>query len=309
VVLYSICIATYQRPVGLLALLKSVEAQLTPDNTNIEVIVVDNDPRSAEVIVKTLSERSRFELTYLTQPEPNIAVTRNVGVAAASGEFVWFIDDDETADPRCLWHLIEAQQRFDADVVFGRVLPMFESETPEWIRSSSSFIQRAVTTGQSAVSGGTSNTLVRRSALAQVEGPFDREFGLTGGSDSLLFRKLNNLGCTLIYARESIVRETIPAERATWQWMKDRTQRQGLNYGRQVILTSSGRTDPVVLRMLLSAIVQLPGSLALSVLTWASPNRRREFQLRARSNFGKIQGFFGVTLDRTPDTPQSITDR
>jgi len=307
--LYSVCVATYQRPAGLTAMLDSVEAQELPSNSRVEVVVVDNDPPSAEAVVRAFAKSSGFDVTYLTQTGPNISETRNVGVAASSGEFLWFIDDDEVAEPRCLWHLIDTQERFSADVVFGRVLPMFGDETPEWIRLSSTFNRPVATTGQSAVTGGTSNTLVRRASLSRVDGPFDVDFGLTGGSDSMLFRTLARLDSKLVHARDSVATERIPAERATWRWMKDRRQRQGLNYGRQMILMSNGRGNAVVLRMLGIAGAQTAAFFLLSVLVWPSLRRRREFQQKGWSNYGKIQAFFGVTIVRTADTPQWVTDR
>ena len=103
--LYSVCIATYRRPDGLARLLQSIEDQVIVDDCEVEIVVVDNDPGSAEDVVSQFAANSRFPVRYLTQSEPNISITRNVAVASALGEFIWFIDDDEVASPTCLAQL------------------------------------------------------------------------------------------------------------------------------------------------------------------------------------------------------------
>ena len=47
----SVCIATYRRPEGLRRLLESLEAQALPEDFSVEIVVVDNDPPSAEPVV------------------------------------------------------------------------------------------------------------------------------------------------------------------------------------------------------------------------------------------------------------------
>ena len=117
--LVSVCIATYQRPTGLRNLLDSIEAQQLPADVDVELVVVDNDPPTAAQVVSDYAAKSRFAVQYLSQPEPNISLTRNAGVAAANGDLAWFVDDDEVAEPTCLARLVSTLQNFDADVVFG----------------------------------------------------------------------------------------------------------------------------------------------------------------------------------------------
>jgi len=120
--LISVCVATYRRPDGLRELLESLEAQELDESVRLEILVVDNDPPSAETVVRDHGDRSRHLVRYFTQPEPNISLTRNVAVAAAEGDLVWFVDDDEIAEPQCGQRLLDAMRDFDADVVFGPVL-------------------------------------------------------------------------------------------------------------------------------------------------------------------------------------------
>ena len=75
--LISACIATYRRPEGLRKLLASIEELTLPDHVDLEIIVVDNDPPSAANLITDHAATSRFAVHALTQPEPNISLTRN----------------------------------------------------------------------------------------------------------------------------------------------------------------------------------------------------------------------------------------
>lgn len=296
--LYSICIATYQRPEGLLDLLESIEAQQLTDHMSVEIIVVDNDPRSSETVVLEFGERSRFPIVYLTQPEQNISLTRNVAVGAANGEFIWFVDDDEIAIPQCLSRLSAALHEFDAAGVFGPVIPVFETEQPEWVEKSSVFNRPIGVTGRQARGYRTSNTLVRTEALAMVEGPFDADFGISGGSDSMLFRVLAAKGLRFIDSGDAFVSEVVPSNRATWSWMKTRFRRQGQNYARQTVMLNGGVLTTDVMWMLVKAFVQIPLTIAGMAITWPNRASRSEWQLRMWSNVGKFEGVRGTSSVR-----------
>lgn len=294
----SVCVATYKRPDGLRALLDSLEQQVLDPADHVEILVVDNDPRSSEAMVLEFRESSRFPVRYLTQPEQNISLTRNVAVEAAEGDYIWFVDDDEVAIPECLARLIRALEDYDADGVFGPVIPSFEAEPPAWMKGSSIFNREIGVTGRRSEGNRTSNTLVRASTLAKIPGPFDRDFGISGGSDSMLFRQLAERGALFIDSSDAVVYEDVPASRANWTWMKARCRRQGQNYGRQTVMLSNGVRNKSVAIMLAKATILLTTSAAGAVLTWRDQARRSEFLLRLATNVGKFEGVRGVVTER-----------
>ena len=112
----SVCIATYKRRQLLRNLLKSIFAQNLPQNINVQIVVVDNDKeKSAEEIIKEFESNDKIWLEYYNQPRKNISVTRNMGVKNSRGEYVLFIDDDETADINWVREHFEAIKTFNAD--------------------------------------------------------------------------------------------------------------------------------------------------------------------------------------------------
>ncbi|WJJ94309.1 glycosyltransferase family 2 protein [Neopusillimonas aromaticivorans] len=93
----SICMATYQRRDQLAQLLQELANQTrTPD----QIVIVDNDAQgSARAVVELFAaeQQGRMDVVYAIQPEKNIALTRNMSVALATGPWLAFIDDDECA--------------------------------------------------------------------------------------------------------------------------------------------------------------------------------------------------------------------
>ena len=296
--LYSICLATYKRPDGLLALLESLEAQVLPDDMSVEILVVDNDPRSSEDVVNGFGSKSRFPVSYLTQPEQNISITRNVAVDAAKGEYIWFVDDDEVAEPNCLERLASALHDHDADGVFGPVLPAFESAHPNWIEKSTVFNRPIGVTGAKSEGFRTSNTLVRTELLRSVPGPFDPDFGISGGSDSMLFRQLAMDGAHFVDSGDAFVHETVPDSRAQWEWMRNRVRRQGQNYARQTVMLHGGVSKRPVLWMLAKAAIRIPMTLVGAAIKWNQRETRSNYQLRMWSNIGKFEGARGTVSVR-----------
>ena len=94
---FSVVIATLGRPEILSATLESLAAC---DPQPEEIIVVDGDPeRSSRPAVRRRREPSpRSPLRYLSS-RPGTTVQRNVGIDAATGDVVVFLDDDVTVEP------------------------------------------------------------------------------------------------------------------------------------------------------------------------------------------------------------------
>ena len=71
---------------------ESIDSVLEQDYPNLELIVVDDGSTDGTVeIVRSYGDR----LTLLTQQNQGAAVARNAGIAAATGEYIAFIDSDD----------------------------------------------------------------------------------------------------------------------------------------------------------------------------------------------------------------------
>jgi glycosyltransferase involved in cell wall biosynthesis len=64
-----------------------------------EVIVVDNDPAGggAEVVEAVRQRYPDLNIRYSVEPQKGISFARNTAASLATGDFIAWIDDDETA--------------------------------------------------------------------------------------------------------------------------------------------------------------------------------------------------------------------
>jgi len=227
-----VAIATCRRPVMLNELLASL-AGAVPGRVpaRVRAVVVDNDAEgSARAAVDAWRPRLPFEVAYEVEPERNISVARNRAVRralAGGADFVAFVDDDETVSPGWLDELLLAQRRTGADVVTGPVHPRYPPSVPRWMVKGGFFASPVAADGQEVVVASTNNVLVRAGLLAGPRGPFDPAFGITGGGDSLFFRRVQRRGARLVWAARAEVTEIIPASRARAGWVLARAFRVG----------------------------------------------------------------------------------
>jgi succinoglycan biosynthesis protein ExoM len=93
----TICICTFRRREMLQSLLEDLREQETGGLFTYSVLVVDNDRQgSAEQVVSEFRAQQSFRVDYFIEPRQNIALARNKAIENAIGDYVVFIDDDES---------------------------------------------------------------------------------------------------------------------------------------------------------------------------------------------------------------------
>lgn len=292
----SICIATYRRPYLLKQLLDSLLRQQLNAGIRVEIIVVDNDTeQSAKEIVENFQE-ARFPIIYAVEPRKNISHARNKGVELAGGDYLLFIDDDETASEHWLSTMLETLHRHQADIVIGRVISDFHSDTPEWVKRIFLFNRPIVRTGTMPGSLSTANCLVKASVFKSEQAVFDERFGLTGGEDSYLFHSLCQKGKHIVYAREAEVNEFIPPERTKAQWMLKRAYRTGNIYGRICIELAENKALERV-KNFAASLSRLIASSFLTLVHLPFVSKRWHWLLKTASNYGRMLSTFNVKID------------
>ena len=291
--LISVCVCTFRRPLLLAALLQGLaQQQLDAAITQVEILVVDNDPaHSAREVLQAWMPPAGFSLRFQNVPVPNISVARNAAVAMARGEWIAMIDDDEV--PQADW-LIQLMREQSADFVAGPVLPTYPAGTPSWVIRGGYFESRHYPSGTriNEGDGGTCNVLFRAACLKALDGPFDVNFGRTGGEDSLLFRDLLAAGYRYVWCDEAAIHEVVHQDRTTVGWLLRRSFRIGQTFIRGELYRLSGLARLARGGWLFGrAAAQLLVSLLLA-LCWLPVSRLKAFRWirTAAVQAGKLTG-------------------
>lgn len=229
----AVTVATYQRAAMLRDLLDGLAAMVIPEGVAASLVIVDNDAAgSARAIVDGVRATHPLPIHYAIEPERNIALARNRGVAmalAGGAGFVAFIDDDEVPDRHWLDQLFRTIGTTGAGVATGPVLARHDAAvTASWTRGFDPFTRhRHIASGTEVPTAETANALVACSLFREIDPPFDPAFGRAGGSDSLFFLRVRIAGARIVWADDAIVRETIPPARACVRWLAQRGFRIG----------------------------------------------------------------------------------
>ncbi len=284
----SVCICTYQRPEMLLRLLRALEPQEHHNQFTWSVVVADNDRAgSARATVESFRAGSPLEVIYCTQPERNIALTRNAAIAHATGELIAFIDDDEFPVTEWLLRLYETLVSGKAAAVLGPVRPHFETPPPAWVIQGRFCERPECPTGTALPwqNCRTGNVLFRCSILPAGEPPFREAFG-TGGEDKDFFRRLAAAGHTFVWCNEAIVSESVPASRLTRKYMLQRALLRGKNSLR---LTNNRPAS------LAKSVVAVPAySLLLPLALIQGPDRFMHTLIPLCDHAGKLLALVGL---------------
>ena len=285
----TILIPTLRRPESLARSLRSAIAQAESAPELTEIVVVDNAPEgSAAPVVAGLSGGAGPRVISVHEPRPGVATARNAGLAAASGELIAFLDDDEEAPAGWLAGLLSVHREHGADVTFSPIRGV-APDAPSW---AAEYLERLFSRTGPAESGMIeepygcgASLMTRRTALAGAA-PFDAGQDQTGGEDDVLFRKLKAQGRRFAWAADAWVWEHAPAHRATLRYALKRA----FAYGQSPCQAASARRDPfgIAKWMLIGAAQTVVfGGLAAAAFVL---RRRKWIELldRAARGLGKV---------------------
>src|SRR5687768_15501471 len=88
----SVVVPVYNVEPYLAACLQSISAQTY---RNIEVVVVDDGSTDGSLAVARRARRQDRRIRIVTQPNGGLSSARNTGTAAATGEYLAFVDSDD----------------------------------------------------------------------------------------------------------------------------------------------------------------------------------------------------------------------
>lgn len=280
--LVSVVVPTRHRPAPLARALASLRAQALPAGVELEIVVIDNSERG-EVA-------GAPDLRVAHEPRPGVAQARNAGVAAARGQWVAFLDDDEEAAPGWLAALVEVAQATGADAVFGPISARAEVGeigpfAPYFSRELA--VQDGADITRLSAYLGTNNSMFRARAL-NGGATFDLALNESGGEDSLLIERLRRGGARFVYAAGARAVEWAPARRLNWRYVAKRKFLSGQVRVFVQAMAAPRRWDRVALWMAIGAAqFSAAGLAALALAPLARPSAQR-WRAVAYGGLGKL---------------------
>ncbi|NJK34470.1 MAG: glycosyltransferase [Oscillatoriales cyanobacterium SM2_2_1] len=191
--MWSVVIPTYNRLPILQKCLRALEDQ--DFTTPYEVVVVD-DGSTDETVAFLRSHRSEFpHVRLLEQEHGGAAAARNLGVMAAAGEVIVFIDSDLVVTRTflsCHGRALAGQERV---FTYGRVINTCNFEDP--------LAEPFKVTDRSQAFFATGNVAIAKEYLVAA-GLFDLAFRQYGWEDLELGVRLKNMGLRLIPCPEAV---------------------------------------------------------------------------------------------------------
>ncbi len=302
----SVVIPCYDRLALLERTLQACFTQQAPAGVTWEIVVADNHPqRLAAGLVAGLA--SPVPLRHIQAGERNIALARNLGIAAGSGPFVAFVDDDEAPEPGWLTGHYDCLQRTKADASFGPKYPVFEGgKAPDWDPEGAFYTTdfglpadteiRPLDWWPPQARGlGTGNSMLRRATCLSGPGPFDEVFGRAGGEDTMLLLGLAKQGRRFVWCPAAKVSEFNEAARLSPRYMSARVQRSA-RHSAAVRLAISDH------KLLTRAGTGLIGLAQLGVYgaLWAA-TRQAKHAMKVSKGLGKLGvGTFEFVPEKSP---------
>src|SRR5438270_7408931 len=129
----SVIVCTYNRSAILKRVLLSLNAMVTPDDLDWELLVVDNNSEDAtHAVVAEFARTSRLMVRYIFESEQGLSHARNRGISEARGQIVAFTDDDVIVDQHWLANVARAFESSPCIAVGGKIVPLWYGPKPSW---------------------------------------------------------------------------------------------------------------------------------------------------------------------------------
>jgi glycosyltransferase involved in cell wall biosynthesis len=223
----SIVISTYNNATSLVRTIESVVKQ-DADRSLWECVVINNaSTDDTEERVNALIEKYEdINLRLVSEPQQGLSFARNRGIAEAKGNFIAFIDDDETINSGFVSAYIDLFLNHGAFAAAGAVKACYDNGRPKWMsKYPEKMIANPIDLGKdiicipSSINPAGGNMAFNRE-MFRIYGGFDTELGrkgnaLLGGEENDVFERIRNLGERIYYVPNAIVYHHISPHKLT----------------------------------------------------------------------------------------------
>lgn len=205
-----------------------------------EFLVIDNasNDSTPQLLAATSWRPVGAEVRIVREEKLGLSNARNRALLEARGDYLLFMDDDETPDPAWLTAYEQAMLAHQPDALGGRIEVLFEDGArPNWLQDELlGFLgkldhgeARWLTERATPIFGG--NFAFRRSVFERI-GNFDTRLGRQGtanigGEDTEIYHRLLEHGCHVLWVPEAIIHHRIQTPKLRRSYFLDLHFRQG----------------------------------------------------------------------------------
>jgi glycosyltransferase involved in cell wall biosynthesis len=242
-ILITVALCTHNQVKRLQRTLAGLENLATPTRPW-EIIVVDNacSDETPQLLSNSEWYPQGVPVRVVREMKLGLSNARNCALREARGEYLLFVDDDETPDPNWLVAYEHDMLTFKPDALGGRIEVLFEhGERPSWLQDELlGFLGRLdhgdgcwLTDNATPFYGG--NFAVRKDIFAEV-GEFDAGLGRkgrvnAGGEDTEFYRRLISSEHSVRWVPGAIIYHRIRADKLRRSYFLELHYRQGLAEG------------------------------------------------------------------------------
>ena len=227
----SIIICTHNRYDVLPDAITSIETQ--DDPSSFELIIVDNssDIASQRKFLQAADITCRHQI--ILEAVPGLSRARNIGVKAAKGHLVAFMDDDAQATTRWATQIIRTMREYqNAGICGGPVRPIWPVSRPpwlhKWLEGFLTIVDRGPTVRELPESEWLAGTnIIFRRDLLLAAGLFNENLGRVGklllsNEELAVSTRIRSMGHGVVYNPEIEMFHRVHADRVNQAWMRRR---------------------------------------------------------------------------------------
>lgn len=107
---------------------QSVKSVLSQTFKDLEVVCIDDGSTDESLSILNALAASDPRVKVVSQPNRGVGATRNVGIELAEGEYIHFLDADDTLAPSAYEELLRNARNDNLDVLTFQIQPVYHSE-------------------------------------------------------------------------------------------------------------------------------------------------------------------------------------
>jgi glycosyltransferase involved in cell wall biosynthesis len=235
---YTVALCTHNHADRLVRTLADLHGLGMPD-APWELLVIDN--ACADATPELLASHTwppGWKVRIVREEKLGLSNARNCAISEAQGEYVIFIDDDETPDPDWLRAFEVLITNHAPDAFGGRIEVLFEGERPPWLADELLGFLGQLNRAESVVPLTQLNTSFHggnfgfRKSVCERVGNFDAALGRkgtdnTGGEEVDFYRRLLESGFKVWWTPDATIHHRIQSAKLKRGYFLDLHYRQG----------------------------------------------------------------------------------